>query len=427
MTVEQTMPSQQPPPKEKRAVTAAERWLLPVAFLVALLWDRMLPGALESGYFGPLCIGVFWLGYLALLYAFYRKRLARNRMLWYVAGCCAALCVWNCLFDTVFWANDAYAALTSFLVLPAVLMAHAVYLAGDFKLKEVGSIAVAWLRGWLIKPFTGIPAMAEATGSLFAGGSERTAARKAVLGVAVTLPLLAILIPLLGQADLMFGYHLYNLLANWNLSSLLRHVFFVLIAFSLFYSFLWNLGFGTRHAALRPVTARIDSIVCGIVLGAVTLLYLLFCGVQFTYLFARAGLPAGFTYSEYAREGFAQTVAVCAINLVLFGVFLAYGARGRLKNILLASLLSLTCVMLASGAMRLWLYIEAYGLTWLRVLSAWFILYLAAVVALCGVRMLRERLPAVAVSALLLLGWYVVLGFVNPAGLCAWYNTLYGK
>jgi hypothetical protein len=132
------------------------------------------------------------------------------------------------------------------------------------------------------------------------------------------------------------------------------------------------------------------------------------------------------TYSDYAREGFALTVAVCAINLAIFGVFLRFGAGDRSVRGLLAGLLALTGVMLCSGALRLWLYIDAYGLTWLRVLSAWFVIYLAAVVILSGVRMVREKLPAVALAALILLGWYVVLGFSNPEGLAAGYNLAYG-
>ena len=74
----------------------------------------------------------------------------------------------------------------------------------------------------------------------------------------------------------------------------------------------------------------------------------------------------------FRREGFAQTVAVCAINLLIFGVFLRFGARNRVTTILLASLLALTGVMLFSGFVRLGLYIDAFGMTWLRLLSAWF-------------------------------------------------------
>jgi len=149
----------------------------------------------------------------------------------------------------------------------------------------------------------------------------------------------------------------------------------------------------------------------------------LFCVVQFTYLFAEAGLPGGMTYSEYAREGFAQTVVVCVINLLIFGVFLHFGKISKLITGMLAGLLALTGVMLFSGFVRLGLYIDFYGMTWLRLLSAWFIIYMAAVIVFCGIRLWRERLPLIALCTMILVGWYIVLGYLNPDGLIAWYNN----
>jgi cytochrome b subunit of formate dehydrogenase len=100
-----------------------------------------------------------------------------------------------------------------------------------------------------------------------------------------------------------------------------------------------------------------------------------------------------------------------------------YGAKDRTLTALLYGLLGLSGVMLFSGFVRLRLYIGAYGLTWLRILSAWFIIYLAAVLILCAVRMRREKLPLIGVAAMILLGWFAVLGYSNPEGLAEWYNN----
>lgn len=406
--------------KEKRQFSAAEKLLLPAAFVVAVLCDRLLfaPISRYSGYVAVFA-GIFWLCYLAVFYWFYWKRLARNRILWFVAGCCAALCAWN-FFFTGNGGNFEFSLLTYFVV-PAVLMAHAQFAAGDYALKDAGKIAVAWLLGWIIKPFSGIPALFGAAGSVISGGSKSTA-KKTVLGIGITLPLLCIIVPLLCGADRVFGYYLKRMTGGWNFSSLIGHTIVIALAFALFYSFLWNVGFGTREKAVQKTAMEMDTIICHIVLGSVTLLYVIFCAVQFTYLFAGAGLPDGMTYSEYAREGFAQTVAVCAINLLIFGAFLQFGAKRKSAAGLLAGLLALTGIMLFSGFVRLKLYIDAYGLTWLRILSLWFVIYLAVVVIVCGVRMIREKLPAIALCALILLGWYAALGYLNPDALIARYN-----
>ena len=195
------------------------------------------------------------------------------------------------------------------------------------------------------------------------------------------------------------------------------------IAFGLFFSTFWNVGFGDNTRYVSHEGNLIDKVISSIVLGSVILVYVLFCLVQFTYLFARTGLPYGMTFSEYAREGFAQTVAVCAINLVIFGVFLWRGSPSKLLTAMQGALLVLTGIMLVSGALRLHLYIDAFGMTWLRLLSAWFIIYLVAVVVLCLVRnLLKKDMPLMAICSLMLLVWYVALGYLNPDNFVSWYN-----
>ena len=408
--------------KEKRAISAAEKLLLPVVLAVAVLYDRLIFNELFS--FSdhiPAMSGVFWLCFFGLFCAFYWKSLRRDHVSLYVAGCCVALCVWNFIFYRP-GVNNAYATLT-YLVLPAVLMAFAQYALGENTLKDVWGIAYGWLRGWFVRPFTGIYASLEALGSLMMGGKSSTA-RRAAIGLAVALPLLMVVVPLLHGADRVFGYYIDRLLSGFDIQKIFVHAIVIFLAFMFLYSFMWNCGINEKekNKAASKISYSIDSLICCMALGAVCLVYVLFCAVQFTYLFAGAGLPGGMTYSEYAREGFAQTVAVCAVNLVIFGVSLRFGEKKKALTGLTAGLLGLTAVMLFSGLLRLRLYIDAYGLTWLRLLSAWFIVYLAAVIIICAARMLREKLPAIALSALLLLGWYAALGYSNPDALVSRYN-----
>jgi hypothetical protein len=122
------------------------------------------------------------------------------------------------------------------------------------------------------------------------------------------------------------------------------------------------------------------------------------------------------------HQGFAQTVIVCAINLLIFGIFLRFGGKDKVSTILLAGLLALTGIMLLSGFVRMKFYIEACGLTWLRILCAWFILWMAAVIVVCAVRLVYQKLPAIFISALLLLIFYICLGYANPDAIADWYN-----
>jgi len=131
-----------------------------------------------------------------------------------------------------------------------------------------------------------------------------------------------------------------------------------------------------------------------VVLGAVDLLFAAFAAVQVLFLFGGADTLAtiGMTYSDYARQGYFQLAGVVALaGLLLIG---AHSIVGRTRALLVAGLplLVLTGVILASAALRLRLYQDAYGWTELRFFVAASIAWLAAAVALAIALLLRDRM-----------------------------------
>jgi hypothetical protein len=117
------------------------------------------------------------------------------------------------------------------------------------------------------------------------------------------------------------------------------------------------------------------------VMVAVDILFAIFVALQAAYLFG--GLDtiyaAGMTYSAYARRGFFELVAVAVIagGLIVLADRLA-PSRTRSAIASAMALAALTAVVLASAALRLRLYQEAYGWTELR-------LYVVATIALLAV------------------------------------------
>lgn len=122
-----------------------------------------------------------------------------------------------------------------------------------------------------------------------------------------------------------------------------------------------------------------DPLVLGVMLGTVNLLFLSFLAVQAQYLFAgrAAMLVPGLTWAEYVHRGFFELVAATLLVLgVTWGAFRQSGRQSW--PLALAVLLILQTYGVAASAMtRLWLYMEAYGLTVLRVYVA------ASMVAIC--------------------------------------------
>jgi hypothetical protein len=141
------------------------------------------------------------------------------------------------------------------------------------------------------------------------------------------------------------------------------------------------------------------------VLGSVALLFASFVVIQFQYFFGgQANIHIdGYTYSEYARKGFGELVAVAFFSLLLilgFGAITKRDSETQRKSFssLSVGIVVLVLVMLFSAYKRLVLYETAYGFSELRtythVFMIWLGLLLVATVALEIMR--RERMFAIA-------------------------------
>ena len=143
-------------------------------------------------------------------------------------------------------------------------------------------------------------------------------------GLVIALPLILIFGSLLASADLIFAQKLSGLLASLNLQNLgetiLRACLILLVAYCLLGVFL--------HAARRSqptlnttqtLAPFFGSIEASVILGSILLLFGAFVLIQFQYFFSgQAAISLdGFTYSEYARRGFGELLAVAAFSLVL--------------------------------------------------------------------------------------------------------------
>lgn len=408
------------PLKSPRVYTAAEKWLLPAAFLAALLFNRLLMvqwGGAAGEWLGWSGHAVFWLMLTAVFCVFNREKLAGKPIALLVGGLCVMLGVWYFLYPA---AQNAEYAILTILALPFALMGFAQFVWGGFSLKQPGAIGIAWAEGFLIRPFSAIGKCFGAMTAILRPGRKGRGVR-ILIGCVCSLAILIWLVGMMREADMVVEYYVNSVLRGFDLARICTHAVFVFVFGVLLYSFLWNARYA-KVPEIRMPEFRMDLIVCTIVLCSVLAAYALFSVVQFTFLFGRAGLPAGLTYSEYAVSGFWQLVGMAMFNLALFGGMLQYGPAARWFRWPVAGIIAATCMMLASAAVRLCMYIGVYGMTWLRLIAAWFLIYLAAVLVLCIVRLFWEKLPLISVSAILLLAWYVTLGYANPQGIIALFS-----
>lgn len=168
---------------------------------------------------------------------------------------------------------------------------------------------------------------------------------------------------------------------------------------------------------------RLGRIETLIVLVAVDALVAAFVALQVAYLFGGADTLAasGLTYSDYARRGFFELVAAAGFaGAVVVGLELAVAERSRAQAALAIGLVAGILVVLASAALRLGLYQDAYGWTELRLYVAVAIgamavalVVLGAVVATGRIRWFGHALAVIGLGAIL------ALDLLAPAHLVA--------
>lgn len=139
---------------------------------------------------------------------------------------------------------------------------------------------------------------------------------------------------------------------------------------------------------------RVPSGVWAALGGCFCLFYGVFFGVQATYLFGAftRTLPEGFIVSQYAREGFFELCQVMAVNFALLWL-LRRTARGADRPLLAVSgvLLAESALFAVVALSKLWLYIDCFGFTPLRLKALWLILTLLAGVLAWAVSLFAKR------------------------------------
>lgn len=161
------------------------------------------------------------------------------------------------------------------------------------------------------------------------------------------------------------------------------------------------------------------------------LLFAVFNVVQLAVLFG--GYDAvlektDLSYAAYARQGFWQLLVATLLTLVVIVLALRWaprdGARDRgLVRAVLGTLCALTLVVVASAVRRMDMYVEAYGLTRLRVSVVAVELWLGLIIVLImaagvwGARWLPRAVAASAAAGVL------AFGLLSPDGLIAERNV----
>ncbi len=248
------------------------------------------------------------------------------------------------------------------------------------------------------------------------------------VGLLIALPVVAVMVVLLTRADAAFE-GLVNLLPKFNMVELPVTLILGAGAFCMIYFQGLSLQYREKENPPAQNIRGISPLTINTVLIAVCLLYIVYLASQLAYFTGGfAGiLPQGYTLAEYARRGFFEMAALCGIDLALIGLCVGLVKKERSTPLstrllcLFVSAVTVFFVVTASG--KMFLYMDAYGLTRLRVLTQVIMLWLGLSTVVVAVWLMVPRLPYMKtiVAAGLVIGALVL--WVDVDSVVARYNV----
>ncbi len=262
------------------------------------------------------------------------------------------------------------------------------------------------------------------------GGPAAKKSAAVLAGLAIALPVLCIMIPLLMSADAAFD-GLVQLLPDMDIGQLIATVIFGVCAACV----LFTRSVALKHRQKKPVqenvaTKAISHLTVNTVLIAVAVVYVTYLLSQIAYFGGGFSgiLPEEFTLAEYARRGFFEMAVLCGIDLGIIALAVGLVKKNEGKAPMMTRLLCLfiglvTIFFVVTASSKMLLYIESFGLTRLRVLTEVIMVFLGIATLVVCFWLFLPKLPYFKVILILALLIGMAVIWVDVDTVVASYNV----
>ena len=291
---------------------------------------------------------------------------------------------------------------------------------------------------------------------------------KVLLGVVVAVPMLLVIVGLLASADAAFEGMIdfvYESI-NFNIEGSGYKVFFIIVLFFMVFSYFYGLSHkeekkdvGTYskpqgainsllmegneaqedeknaeeedeekdeeqiRVAIEESNTRgfyLDFVVVSTAVTMLCFVYLTFCFSQLAYFLSafKGILPVDFTFAEYARRGFFETLPLAGFNLVVILLLSCVareesGKKSSYIKIMISFITAFTGFMIISAISKMVMYMGQYGLSLWRVYVAWFLVLSLVIIVLVFANVFIKRLQLIKLGFIVFTVMYLGLNYSN--------------
>lgn len=283
--------------------------------------------------------------------------------------------------------------------------------------------------GIVLSAISSLENMAVSISSLFAGGNGRGKVfGKILLSCLCAVPVVVVVLPLLLASDAAFQGMMRSMFSDTP-ESLAKVIAGILLSVPLI-----SYGFSLKNRRVSKIKSGnskgMDSIYIVSFLSVISACYVLYLFSQLAYFFSafQGFLPNGkITYAEYARKGFFEMCTIAVINLaIVFSALLLAkkknGKAGRGVQAVTTFICLFNLIIIATAISKMILYIDAYGMTVLRLTTSAFMVFMGIVFISLILRIYSAKINILK-TGLISAGCIVlILGTANVNRICAAYN-----
>lgn len=339
---------------------------------------------------------------------------------------CGALSLAGAVTFALF--NNSLINAFMFILIMALYVIFVLDFSKTFK-NNKGSFKIAFdgFNSVFIRPFGAFPVIA---GSIKAGTKKDKKSIGTIVGILVSVPFLALIIPLLVKSDAAFEGLIKSI--GKQLGVYLVEIVIATLVFPYAYSFLFSHRNRIAHQVTDTKNKKLGVLpysACVSFLTMICITYVVYMFSQLAYFFSAFSniLPEGYTNtaSEFARRGFYEMFAVCVINvLIITGVNMLLKKPKRFVALKLLSLfISLFSVLLIVVAMqKMRMNIGVYCLTANRILVFTFMAMMLVILAFFILHQFAPKMPYMQSIIVICSAMFIALSFSNVDAIVAKYN-----